>query len=121
MVRDVGLVPMSDMYIWSLEGYGDFSVASIRKVIDNKFLPNVSSKTRWVKCVPIKVNILAWKVKMDALPVRFNLSRRDCAQNFFMADVDYVDANSYEEWLDWLGSLRLPAKLKLMIEWVFYV
>nr|GEZ53818.1 RNA-directed DNA polymerase, eukaryota [Tanacetum cinerariifolium] len=45
-----------------------------RKVIDDKFLPDVSSKTRWVKYVPIKVNILAWKVKMDALPVRFNLS-----------------------------------------------
>nr|GEU46151.1 RNA-directed DNA polymerase, eukaryota, reverse transcriptase zinc-binding domain protein [Tanacetum cinerariifolium] len=76
MVREVGLVPMSDRYIWSLEGSGDFSVVSIRKVIDDKFLPNVSSKTRWVKYVPIKVNILAWKVKMDALPVRFNLSRR---------------------------------------------
>nr|GEX21480.1 RNA-directed DNA polymerase, eukaryota [Tanacetum cinerariifolium] len=76
MVREIGLVPMSDRYIWSLEGSGDFSVASIRKVIDDKFLPNVSSKTRWVKYVPIKVNILAWKVKMDALPVRFNLSRR---------------------------------------------
>nr|GEX85411.1 putative RNA-directed DNA polymerase, eukaryota, reverse transcriptase zinc-binding domain protein [Tanacetum cinerariifolium] len=36
-------------------------------------------------------------------------------------NVDYVDANSYEEWLDWFGSLRLPAKLKLMLEGVFYV
>ncbi|GKD44826.1 hypothetical protein Tco_1269471, partial [Tanacetum coccineum] len=36
-------------------------------------------------------------------------------------NVDYVSANSYEEWLDWLGSLRLPAKLKLMLEGVFYV
>nr|GEU83903.1 RNA-directed DNA polymerase, eukaryota [Tanacetum cinerariifolium] len=77
MVREVGLVPMSDRYIWSLEGSVDFSVASIRKLIEDKFLPNVSSKTRWVKYVPIKVNILAWKVMMDALPVRFNLSRRD--------------------------------------------
>nr|GEZ45281.1 RNA-directed DNA polymerase, eukaryota [Tanacetum cinerariifolium] len=152
MVRDVSLVPMSDRYIWSLEGSGDFSVASIRKVIDDKFLPNVSSKTRWVKYMPIKVNILAWKVKMDALPVRFNLSRRgidigsivcpvcesgvETASHLFFKcsllrqivrkvsswwNVDYVDANSYEEWLDWLGSLRLPAKLKLMLEWVFYV
>nr|GEW40935.1 RNA-directed DNA polymerase, eukaryota, reverse transcriptase zinc-binding domain protein [Tanacetum cinerariifolium] len=132
--------------------YGDFSVASIRKVIDDKFLPNVSSKTRWVKYVPIKVNILAWKVKMDALPVRFNLSRRgidigsivcpvcesgvETASHLFCQcsllrqiarkvsswwNVDYVDANSYEEWLDWLSSLRLPAKLKLMLEGVFYV
>nr|GEZ38734.1 RNA-directed DNA polymerase, eukaryota [Tanacetum cinerariifolium] len=59
MVREIGLVPMSDRYIWYLEGSGDFSIASIRKVIDDKFLPNVSSKTRWVKYVPIKVNILA--------------------------------------------------------------
>nr|GFB29932.1 RNA-directed DNA polymerase, eukaryota, reverse transcriptase zinc-binding domain protein [Tanacetum cinerariifolium]GFB29940.1 RNA-directed DNA polymerase, eukaryota, reverse transcriptase zinc-binding domain protein [Tanacetum cinerariifolium] len=59
MVREVGLVPMSDRYIWSLERSGDFSVASIRKVIDDKFSPNVSSKTGWVKYVPIKVNILA--------------------------------------------------------------
>nr|GEV23473.1 RNA-directed DNA polymerase, eukaryota, reverse transcriptase zinc-binding domain protein [Tanacetum cinerariifolium] len=57
-------------YIWSLEGSGDFSVVFIRKVIDDKFLPNVISKTRWVICVPIKVNILALKVKMDALSVR---------------------------------------------------
>nr|GEX45562.1 RNA-directed DNA polymerase, eukaryota [Tanacetum cinerariifolium] len=151
MVREVGLVPMSDRYIWSLEGSRDFSIASIRKVIDDKLLPNVSSKTRWVKYVPIKVNILAWKVKMDALPVRFNLSRRGidigsivcpvCESGveivshlFFKCsllrqiarkvsswwNVDYVDANSYEEWLDWLGSLRLPTKLKLMLEGVFY-
>nr|GEZ54168.1 RNA-directed DNA polymerase, eukaryota, reverse transcriptase zinc-binding domain protein [Tanacetum cinerariifolium] len=149
---EVGLVPMPDRYIWSLEGSGDFSVASIRKVIYDKFLPNVSSKTRWVKYVPIKVNIPAWKVKMDALPVRFNISQRGidigsivcpvCESGvettshlFFKCsllrqiarkvsswwNVDYVDANSYEEWLDWLGSLRLPTKLKLMLKGVFYV
>nr|GEW45914.1 RNA-directed DNA polymerase, eukaryota [Tanacetum cinerariifolium] len=145
MVREVGLVPMSDR-TW------DFSVASIRKVIDDKFMSNVSSKTRWVKYVPIKVNILAWKVKMDAFPVRFNLSRRgidigsivcpvyesrvETTSHLFFKysllrqitgkvsswwNVDYDNANSYEEWLDWLGSLRLPAKLKLMLEGVFYV
>nr|GEX61101.1 RNA-directed DNA polymerase, eukaryota [Tanacetum cinerariifolium] len=46
---------------WSLEGSGEFSVASIRRVIDDKLLPLVSSKTRWVNMVPIKVNIHAWK------------------------------------------------------------
>nr|GEU38332.1 putative RNA-directed DNA polymerase, eukaryota, reverse transcriptase zinc-binding domain protein [Tanacetum cinerariifolium] len=70
MVREVNLVPMSDRYAWSLESSGEFSVASVRKKIDDNYLPNVSSMTRWVKYVPIKVNILAWKVKMDALPSR---------------------------------------------------
>ncbi|GKC84067.1 leucine-rich repeat-containing protein, partial [Tanacetum coccineum] len=27
-------------------------------------------------CVPIKINVLAWKIKTDALPTRFNISRR---------------------------------------------
>nr|GEU29659.1 RNA-directed DNA polymerase, eukaryota [Tanacetum cinerariifolium] len=31
---------------------------------------------RWIKYVPIKVNVNAWKVKLDALPTRFNVSRR---------------------------------------------
>nr|GEZ86537.1 hypothetical protein [Tanacetum cinerariifolium] len=50
------------------------------------------------------------------------MSDRQIARKVFSWwNVDYVDANSYEEWLDWLGSLRLPAKLKLMLEGVFYV
>ncbi|GJU66753.1 RNA-directed DNA polymerase, eukaryota, reverse transcriptase zinc-binding domain protein [Tanacetum coccineum] len=36
----------------------------------------VTSKTRWMKAVPIKVNVLAWKVKLDYLPTRLNVSRR---------------------------------------------
>nr|GEW74494.1 RNA-directed DNA polymerase, eukaryota [Tanacetum cinerariifolium] len=70
MVMEVNLVPMSDRYAWSLESSGEFSVASIRKNIDDNYLSIVSSMTRWVKYVPIKENILAWKVKMDALPSR---------------------------------------------------
>ena len=51
-------------------------MASIRKAIDDQRLPKVSSNTRWVKEVPVKVNILAWKVKMDGLPTRLKLSYR---------------------------------------------
>ncbi|GKA08008.1 RNA-directed DNA polymerase, eukaryota [Tanacetum coccineum] len=54
----------------------DFSVASVRKLIDDKSIPVVDYKTRWIKYVPIKVNVHAWKVKSDSLPTRFNISRR---------------------------------------------
>ena len=57
-------------------GSGEFSVASVRRYIDDHMLPDVSSKTRWLKAVPKKVNVHAWKVKLDSLPTRFNLSRR---------------------------------------------
>nr|GEV05413.1 RNA-directed DNA polymerase, eukaryota [Tanacetum cinerariifolium] len=53
-----------------------FTEASIRRIIDDTFLPSFSSKTRWVSMGPIKVNIIAWKVKIDCLPTRLNISRR---------------------------------------------
>nr|GEX70849.1 RNA-directed DNA polymerase, eukaryota, reverse transcriptase zinc-binding domain protein [Tanacetum cinerariifolium] len=46
------------------------------KLIDDFMLPEVSSKMRWIKAVPIKVNVHAWKVKLDGLPTRLNISRR---------------------------------------------
>ncbi|GKB50184.1 RNA-directed DNA polymerase, eukaryota, reverse transcriptase zinc-binding domain protein [Tanacetum coccineum] len=52
LMQDVSLTPISDRWIWSLEGSGDFSVASTRKAIDDKRLPAVNSKTRWIKYVP---------------------------------------------------------------------
>nr|GEX18753.1 integrase, catalytic region, zinc finger, CCHC-type, peptidase aspartic, catalytic [Tanacetum cinerariifolium] len=61
---------------WALEGSGDFTVASVRKMIDDFMLLEVSSKTRWIEAVPIKVNVHAWKVKLDGLPTRLNISRR---------------------------------------------
>nr|GEW98605.1 RNA-directed DNA polymerase, eukaryota, reverse transcriptase zinc-binding domain protein [Tanacetum cinerariifolium] len=76
LVNGITLVPASNRYVWSMESSGEFSVASIRKVVDDNRLPKVSSVTRWVKFVPINVNVLAWKVKLDALPTRLNISRR---------------------------------------------
>ncbi|GJS39005.1 RNA-directed DNA polymerase, eukaryota, partial [Tanacetum coccineum] len=70
------LVPCEDRYVWTLDSDGVFSVASIRKEIDGNQFQDVSLPTRWVKSVPIKVNIIAWKVKSNALPTRFNISRR---------------------------------------------
>nr|GEV70020.1 RNA-directed DNA polymerase, eukaryota [Tanacetum cinerariifolium] len=76
LMHDVSLSPMADRWSWTLENSGDFTVSSVRKRIDDKLIPKVGSKTRWVKYVPINVNVNAWKVKFDALPTRFNLSRR---------------------------------------------
>ncbi|GJS64789.1 RNA-directed DNA polymerase, eukaryota, reverse transcriptase zinc-binding domain protein [Tanacetum coccineum] len=65
-----------DRWVWSLEGLGEFSVASIRKVLDDFKLPEVLSQTRWNSAVPCKINIFAWKVRLDKLPTRLNLSLR---------------------------------------------
>ncbi|GKB77617.1 RNA-directed DNA polymerase, eukaryota, reverse transcriptase zinc-binding domain protein, partial [Tanacetum coccineum] len=76
LMEEVALGDMMDRWYWSLEGSGDFSVASVRKLIDDIRLPGVPSQTRWIKAVPINVNVLAWKVRLDGLPSRLNISRR---------------------------------------------
>ncbi|GJR02953.1 RNA-directed DNA polymerase, eukaryota, reverse transcriptase zinc-binding domain protein [Tanacetum coccineum] len=65
-----------DRWSWSIVGSRDFSVASVRKYIDDHHIVGNSFIARWVKAVPIKINIMAWKVRFDYLPTRLNLSRR---------------------------------------------
>nr|GEW54665.1 RNA-directed DNA polymerase, eukaryota [Tanacetum cinerariifolium] len=71
-----------DRWTWSLEGSGEFLVSFLRKAIDLIHLPQSGIKTRWIKEVPIKINILAWKVSNDYLPTRTNLSRRERMPSF---------------------------------------
>nr|GEZ37079.1 RNA-directed DNA polymerase, eukaryota, reverse transcriptase zinc-binding domain protein [Tanacetum cinerariifolium] len=54
---------------------GEFSVASVRNLIDVKIFPEGEHKTRWIRYVPIKVNTHAWKVMSNSLPTRFNILR----------------------------------------------
>nr|GEW23387.1 RNA-directed DNA polymerase, eukaryota, reverse transcriptase zinc-binding domain protein [Tanacetum cinerariifolium] len=43
------LVDMFDRWVWSLEAWGDFTVSSVRKLIDDVLLLEVSTKTRLKK------------------------------------------------------------------------
>ncbi|GKC47745.1 RNA-directed DNA polymerase, eukaryota, partial [Tanacetum coccineum] len=76
LVGSISLSPSNDRWAWLLGSSGEFSVHSARTFIDDIFLPFVGDVTKWVKVVPIKVNILAWKVCLDKLPTRLNLSLR---------------------------------------------
>ncbi|GJX90181.1 hypothetical protein Tco_0343507 [Tanacetum coccineum] len=49
---------------------------SVRNHMDDVLLPKSDVPTRWVTLIPIKINILAWKISMDRLPTWFNLSCR---------------------------------------------
>nr|GEW35841.1 RNA-directed DNA polymerase, eukaryota, nucleotide-binding alpha-beta plait domain protein [Tanacetum cinerariifolium] len=61
---------------WDLNGEGVFRVKDLLNLLDESFLPKDSTATRWVKSIPIKINVLAWKVYLDRLPTRLNLIRR---------------------------------------------
>nr|GEY14219.1 RNA-directed DNA polymerase, eukaryota [Tanacetum cinerariifolium] len=47
-----------------------------RRLIDEYLLPKGDVQTRWVKVVPIKINVFAWRVCLDKLPTHLNLSLR---------------------------------------------
>ncbi|GJT01179.1 RNA-directed DNA polymerase, eukaryota [Tanacetum coccineum] len=73
-VEGLILPNMLDRWFRSLSG--EFSIASVRNFIDDHILVETAPKTRWIKAVMKKVHIHAWRMKMDNLPTRFNLSRR---------------------------------------------
>ncbi|GKE16621.1 RNA-directed DNA polymerase, eukaryota, partial [Tanacetum coccineum] len=151
-IEGVVMPDIKDRWIWSLAGAGDFSVASARKYIDDLRLPSSPYKTRWLKVVPKKINVLAWKVRFDFLPTRLNLSRRgvdlhyilcpncnvevESTSHVFFAcsmmkdlyrkiftwwDLSHSEFRSYDDWFEWLQSIRMHSKLKDLLEGVFYV
>nr|GEY81139.1 hypothetical protein [Tanacetum cinerariifolium] len=68
-----------DRWVCDIYGDGEFRVKEVRSLIDNLFLPRFPEATRWVRYVPIKINVFAWRARRDFLPTRSNLVRRGIA------------------------------------------
>nr|GEY24553.1 RNA-directed DNA polymerase, eukaryota [Tanacetum cinerariifolium] len=100
--------------------------------------------------VPIKVNVFAWRARLDRLPTRDNLAKRgvimvsslcpicglfpENAQHLFFGcdlarsialrichrwNLIWTEISSFSEWNSWFASIRLSAKLKMLLEGVF--
>nr|GFB18738.1 RNA-directed DNA polymerase, eukaryota [Tanacetum cinerariifolium] len=102
----INLVPCEDRYFWSLESEGDYSVASLRKLIDEKRCQEVVCK-----CGVETTSHLFFQ---------YVLSKEIMRKVSSWWNVDYTDVSSYEEWRVWLVSIQIPNKLKSMMEGVFY-
>nr|GEU99078.1 hypothetical protein [Tanacetum cinerariifolium] len=76
-LESVTLSNMDDRWIWDLNGDGSFQVKGVRAMLDEAFLPKMDSPTRWIKCIPIKVNVFACKLSLNCLPTRANLLSRN--------------------------------------------
>nr|GEX11484.1 RNA-directed DNA polymerase, eukaryota, reverse transcriptase zinc-binding domain protein [Tanacetum cinerariifolium] len=115
-MEGVLLNSVDDRWCWNLTGSGDFNVASARKFIYDKRLPIVSTTTRWIKEVPIKVNILAWKVRLDCLPTVGIYLVEIC--NWW--NVCVTELSLFDGSVSWIRNLRLPSKIKSLLEGVCY-
>nr|GEU97702.1 RNA-directed DNA polymerase, eukaryota [Tanacetum cinerariifolium] len=144
--------PLRVRWICDLNGDGVFRVKEVRTILDDVFLPSAADATIWVKYIPIKINVFAWRARLDHLPTRSNLVRRgvvldsslcllcglvpedihnvlfrcDTAKLVFRRicrwwDLDWHDLLSFSNWNAWFSAIRLPSKIKLILELVFYV
>ncbi|GJZ85249.1 hypothetical protein Tco_0650588 [Tanacetum coccineum] len=75
-LESVSLFNSHDQWVCSISGDGSFSVKDIRNSLDDLFLPSWPEPTRWVKFIPIKINIFIWRARRDCLPTRSNLIHR---------------------------------------------
>nr|GEY71858.1 RNA-directed DNA polymerase, eukaryota [Tanacetum cinerariifolium] len=139
-------------WICDLNGDGVFRVKEVRTILDDIFLNSAADATRWVKYIPIKINVFAWRARLDRLPTRSNLVRRgvvldsslcplcglvledvhhvlfrfDTAKLVFRRicrwwDLDWHDLLSFSDWNAWFSAIRLPSRIKLILDGVFYV
>nr|GEW23246.1 RNA-directed DNA polymerase, eukaryota, reverse transcriptase zinc-binding domain protein [Tanacetum cinerariifolium] len=78
MLLEISLVDtqVGDSCLWSMAIDGLFSVETSRRIIDAKLLPSLVLLTSWDKILPRKVNIFIWRLSLDRLPHRLNLSSR---------------------------------------------
>ncbi|GJU76062.1 RNA-directed DNA polymerase, eukaryota, reverse transcriptase zinc-binding domain protein [Tanacetum coccineum] len=65
---------VEDTFVWSLGTDGSFSIKDARFTIDSKILPSLAPSTVWYKNIPQKVNIFIWRLILDRLPHKLNLS-----------------------------------------------
>nr|GEU42950.1 RNA-directed DNA polymerase, eukaryota [Tanacetum cinerariifolium] len=150
--NSITLSASKDRWICDLNGDGVFRVKEVRTILDDIFIPSVTDATRWVKYIPIKINVFAWRARVDCLPTRGNLVRRgvvldsslcplyglvpedihhvlfrcDTAKFVFRRicrwwDLDGHDLLSFSDWNAWFFAIRLPYRIKLILEGVFYV
>nr|GEY56675.1 RNA-directed DNA polymerase, eukaryota [Tanacetum cinerariifolium] len=76
VAEKIGHPSLSRAFRMTPRGSQEFSVKSSRILIDNTILQKVEVPTRWLRVVLIKVNVHAWRVCLDKLPTRANLSLR---------------------------------------------
>ena len=76
MLSNVRLSESNDRWTWDAEGTGCFSVANVKRLLRSDRDTYRRHVMKWESWIPLKVNLLAWRLEMDRLPTRVALVRR---------------------------------------------
>ncbi|GJZ87244.1 phospholipid-transporting ATPase 3 [Tanacetum coccineum] len=83
------LTNIPDRWVWSLEATCEFSVKSVRQLIGDSILPKEEVSTRWVKVMLIKINVFSWRVRLDKLHTRLNLSLKGGFGKVYKGEINH--------------------------------
>nr|GEX15917.1 RNA-directed DNA polymerase, eukaryota [Tanacetum cinerariifolium] len=122
----VTLSASKDRWICDLNGHGVFRVKEVRTILDDVFLPSVADATRWVKYIPIKINVFAWRAQLDRLPTRSNLVHRGVVLDSSLCPLCGLVPRDIHHVLFRCNTVKLVFRricrwIKLILEGVFYV
>ena len=128
MIANIVLSDQGDTWHWALDSSG-YSVASTRSLIDSKTLDTVPTATRWVRSIPIKVNIFIWRLMLNKIPSRVNLDRKGIDVGSTLCPICQADVETVNHvffscdmaldlWamLAWWWELDIPVCANIM-EW----
>ncbi|GJZ64021.1 ribonuclease H-like domain-containing protein, partial [Tanacetum coccineum] len=112
-----GLGSLFQGLVWLLEDDGRFTVKSLSRITDSKFLheEEADQETLWNKCVPKKVNIFIWRALRRRLLVRCELDKRgiDLDKEIFRWwKIGLVNAFTTNEILLHNGGVVVPNHLR---------
>nr|GFA56618.1 RNA-directed DNA polymerase, eukaryota [Tanacetum cinerariifolium] len=68
--------PHQDKLRWTLDSSDEFSIFSMRYFLDGRSLFSGGNSTRWNNFVPIKLNILIWRIGLARILTSDNLVSR---------------------------------------------
>nr|GEV52053.1 hypothetical protein [Tanacetum cinerariifolium] len=92
-IRDINLSESIDGWKWALDSKG-FTVSSARKFIVEQTLIGGFTSTRWLRCIPIKVNVFMWRLSLNKLPSLVNMDRKgiDVASIFCLVCSEHAES-----------------------------
>nr|GEU76828.1 RNA-directed DNA polymerase, eukaryota [Tanacetum cinerariifolium] len=118
MVTAMILASMSDRLVWSLESSGEFTVASVRKLIDDKWLPGPTTKLDGSNMCLSRLTCMLGRrgISIDSLSCVMCDNGVETSNHLFFSccfvrqvfrlimrwwDVPEAEFESYAGWLDW--------------------